>query len=455
MFRTSHSLRKSLAVTAIATLIAVGCAHKLEPVAMPATANPIQELQTLAADMDASRTRQTDVLSPKNFAQAEKYFEEAKYRREKNQSGPKILESIGTARAYLNESEKTAKVSDQELHDVIVARQASMTAGARNNPNDLADADRKLIRATSRLEEGKGVDIDTRTSLHQTYLDLELNAIKTAKLSEAQNMIAVAENKGAKKLIPNTYWSTVQKVTAAEKVVETDRHDTAAVNKAAEEATATAKHMITVLETAMVSKNKNPESIALELDSKNRVIAAENERLRRVASEATNKDKTLGQMQDQVEDLQAVARLDKVMRNAQSQFSGDEADVYRQGSNLLIRLKSFNFASGGAEIPNDSLGTLRKVKDLIGEAEASSIVVEGHTDAVGSANLNRKLSEKRADAVSKYLVDENVVEEDHVRSVGYGFERPIASNKSRDGRKQNRRVDIVIKMTGDPATRTE
>lgn len=446
-------LRK-LAISAVVALVAVACAHKLDPVKLPVTANPIEELEKLATDLDSARSRQVDVMAPQNFERAHDYFLQAKSRRDDEQSAQEILRSIGQARAYLNESEKVAKLTDRELHEAVVARQMALTAGARAIPNELAEADRKFRRAAERLEDGKGLDIQTRTGLHSTYLDLELNAIKAAKLSDAQAMLVAAEKRGAKRLIPNTYWTTVQRVSAAEKAIDTDRRNSAVVDKASADATAAAKYLVSVLDQALAAKDKDTESLALELDSKNRTIASETERLRQVASAAQNREKTLGQMQDQVEDLQAVARLDKMMKQAQSQFTQQEAEVYRQGNNLLLRLKAMNFPIGMAEIPNDSLSTLRKVKELV-KANASEVIVQGHTDAVGSANLNKRLSEERADTVAKYLVDEQAIPEDHVRSVGYGFERPIASNKSRDGRKQNRRVDIVIRAMGDTTTRTE
>lgn len=71
------------------------------------------------------------------------------------------------------------------------------------------------------------------------------------------------------------------------------------------------------------------------------------------------------------------------------------------------------------------------------------IVVEGHTDSQGSQAFNLHLSTRRAQAVRDLLISRGVAE-DRIRSEGLGFSRPIADNKSAEGRANNRRVELVI-----------
>ncbi len=70
------------------------------------------------------------------------------------------------------------------------------------------------------------------------------------------------------------------------------------------------------------------------------------------------------------------------------------------------------------------------------------IIVEGHTDAVGSDESNRVLSEQRAEAVRSALMNQGIASTRSTRGLGEAY--PIASNDSMDGRQLNRRVDIVI-----------
>jgi len=76
-----------------------------------------------------------------------------------------------------------------------------------------------------------------------------------------------------------------------------------------------------------------------------------------------------------------------------------------------------------------------------GEAK---FLVEGHTDSQGSAKSNQRLSEKRANAVMNYL-STNGIAADRLSAVGFGEEYPIADNKTRAGRAENRRVQISLR----------
>jgi OmpA-OmpF porin, OOP family len=71
------------------------------------------------------------------------------------------------------------------------------------------------------------------------------------------------------------------------------------------------------------------------------------------------------------------------------------------------------------------------------------VLVEGHTDNIGTAAYNQQLSIKRAYAVRDALI-KNGVPADKIEAKGYGFDKPVASNKTKDGRAQNRRVEITI-----------
>lgn len=81
-----------------------------------------------------------------------------------------------------------------------------------------------------------------------------------------------------------------------------------------------------------------------------------------------------------------------------------------------------------------------------GMKSVSMVLVEGHTDNIGTAAYNQKLSLKRAMTVRDALVKHGVPA-DKIEAKGYGFDKPVATNKTRDGRQQNRRVEITINGT--------
>ncbi|MDB4308266.1 OmpA family protein, partial [Gammaproteobacteria bacterium] len=112
---------------------------------------------------------------------------------------------------------------------------------------------------------------------------------------------------------------------------------------------------------------------------------------------------------------------------------------------MIMRLIGLSFPVGSATIQTEYFGILRQVQEAISIFPNSPIVIEGHTDAQGADNLNMQLSQERADAVRQYLIANLGLDPKRVQAIGYGKNRPIASNETTEGRAQNRRIDVVIK----------
>jgi len=109
---------------------------------------------------------------------------------------------------------------------------------------------------------------------------------------------------------------------------------------------------------------------------------------------------------------------------------------------------AFNSAELTAEATHalDQLGKALTSHDL----ESCCFQIEGHTDSVGGSDYNRRLSEKRAQSVVSYLKKQFHIDADRMLAVGYGKDKPIASNDTDDGRSRNRRVQIVNLGFGAP-----
>lgn len=103
------------------------------------------------------------------------------------------------------------------------------------------------------------------------------------------------------------------------------------------------------------------------------------------------------------------------------------------------------FAFNSAQVMPDSIPTLRRLGEALqnSELDTSCIQIEGHTDSVGSDNYNLKLSQRRAESVVRYLVQNMGIKVDRLVAVGKGEQTPIADNATDDGRQKNRRVQIV------------
>jgi OOP family OmpA-OmpF porin len=102
------------------------------------------------------------------------------------------------------------------------------------------------------------------------------------------------------------------------------------------------------------------------------------------------------------------------------------------------------FASGKADITENSTDDIKKLGDFMQTYPTTTTVIEGHTDSVGSAALNKGLSQRRADAVRDYLIKNYSIDPNRIKAVGYGSERPVADNATAAGRKLNRRIEAAI-----------
>src|SRR5690606_34311450 len=101
------------------------------------------------------------------------------------------------------------------------------------------------------------------------------------------------------------------------------------------------------------------------------------------------------------------------------------------------------FDTGADRIRPESTPTLKEIGEMLQQHADLKLVIEGHTDNVGSADANQSLSEKRAEAVRRFLVETYSVDETRLTAQGFGASKPAASNDSPEGRQQNRRVELV------------
>lgn len=101
------------------------------------------------------------------------------------------------------------------------------------------------------------------------------------------------------------------------------------------------------------------------------------------------------------------------------------------------------FDTGRSSIKAESTSVMVDIIQILNEYPNAKFTVEGHTDSVGSAKLNQSLSEKRANSVRDFLIDKGI-NAGRLTAIGYGEDKPIATNNTRAGRTQNRRVEINL-----------
>ena len=139
-------------------------------------------------------------------------------------------------------------------------------------------------------------------------------------------------------------------------------------------------------------------------------------------------------------------RARKLMEDAQKRFGELQSEIIKVSKDArgtIISMSDILFQSGRADLTPDLRTNLAKIAGILTIYKEPKIIVEGHTDNVGSREFNQKLSEDRSRAVLNFLVELGITQ-DRLSSVGYGFDRPIADNSTSEGRARNRRVDLIV-----------
>jgi outer membrane protein OmpA-like peptidoglycan-associated protein len=114
---------------------------------------------------------------------------------------------------------------------------------------------------------------------------------------------------------------------------------------------------------------------------------------------------------------------------------------------LVVNMAETLFDTGKYDLRPETREKLARLSGILATHPELHLDVEGHTDNTGSVQVNQKLSDQRADAVAKYLVGQGVLEK-NVKSAGFADTHPVADNSTADGRKKNRRVEIIVSGEG-------
>ena len=419
--------------------------------------DPTIEMNITEAEIHQDIANQIDVLSPANFASATQAFAKAKDLRQSNKPQKDILYQIALSRAYLEKAHELSKVSYQLLADTVQKRGMAMSAGAAKYfPEEFAKADKELIQTTRMIEENNTEKAQAnRTKYEAVYSGLELDSILVANLGPARAHFKQAKDEGAAKLAPKTLEWAKTKLTESERAIVADRHNLVVVGSASSTADTAANRLLKIVRLAKNSAQQTPEQLAsqLERDQEEAQAAAaelaseQNQsqgQMNKANDAIADKNQNIVDLTKENSDLADKGRIEADYVLARRLFSPEEADVYKQGNKILLRLKGLSFPSAKSEVTASNYSLLGKVQNVIRESHAQTVVIEGHTDSVGAKSINEKISQDRAKSVEKYLVANGTLNEEKITAKGFGDAKPISTNKTPAGRAQNRRVDVII-----------
>lgn len=456
-----------------------------------APAWPEDSTDGIFSEADRFRTRAESVnaplLSPVNYSRGLEAIDAARNAFAKGRNPERIQGHLERATQYFQQSISHSETASTYLAIGIESREAAMAADAMHlAPQDWAEGEKQFFAAARALEKDNPDDAGRyRAQSNDIYRTAELNAIRARYFSEARRLLSEAQLNKVAEHAPRTLVRAKGLLADADAALQEDRYQTDRPRALADQASAVARHAIHIA--GIVNSVENGtltiEDVILDWESPLIDIASalefeanlsdgyagtSDEVIRRVrdlhelAAELKERDRQVRGLEDELRELdarlgdasaertalvrrlEAQARVREQFELVASSFTTQEAEVLRDGDQLILRLVGLTFASNSSELGPDSSELMQKVKTAIDLFPRCDLTIEGHTDSLGNTDRNLELSVTRARSIMNYIVEEMRIPEYRIKATGYGDSRPIANNKTEEGRAKNRRIDLII-----------
>jgi outer membrane protein OmpA-like peptidoglycan-associated protein len=444
---------------------------------------------------EKAKAVQASFFSPTQFQTAVDNYRKADEDFKAGKNMEDIKKKLKMSAVYYLKSAETTKEAQTLFKDCVKARNDAMLVESPALRKALwTEAESVLNQACRQLEDNdpNGGKSKARKA-ERLYRQAELESIKANYLDATRDLLKQAEDKDVKKRAPETLARSKGLADRAETQLVENRYDTDEARQLAQEAQYEAKHALylnstiaslqqkkTSIENVLLDAEKPVRKIADAFDlnaqfdqgsdgpvnailqkirDQSQTIASHEQRLQEQSDQLVAFKAQIDKMENQLgamktKEANLTQAMDKLMEEqklarekyekVEKQFSPEEALILRSGDQVILRLNSITFPSGRANIEPKYFGLLAKVSEAFKEYPDSRIAVEGHTDSRGSDEDNQKLSTERAEAVREYLLASGGVDAQRITALGYGETKPIASNDTEEGRRKNRRIDIVI-----------
>lgn len=485
--RGFHVIEEGRRSPVVALLLAVLAAL---PVAAQSPAERLRELETR---FDGARDAAVHLLAPGAFGNAEDRLDDAREAVAEGEGGAaRIVSEAGDA---LDAATAAAEGSRTRFRDALAARERARSEDAATGARELWEsAEEEMERAGRDAERGNTGNLSERVARATELYRRATRAARTARLiGPAENARQAALAIGAAERAPASFAEGERSLGAARAALEADRADETIETPARAAIRAFERSgRIAALADSVIRREVPVErlidaheadlarlleeagmdaALATDPGTATDTLAAYIDALERdtlrLAGRLEDERATSGQLADRVQDLEAElaeseARFQETrgrllerqqrearLRETQALFTPEEGDVLVSGDRLVLRLHGLTFPSGSAEVSDDDAPLLTKVQRVVTEYPDAVIRIEGHTDSRGSAGSNRVLSQRRAIAIREYLLARLPISSSRIEAVGMGEERPIASNDDEEGRRRNRRIEIILTLSGD------
>ncbi len=451
----------------------------------------------VATELEQALGAAVDVLAPNNFAAAQRAYEAAAREQERGRSGERIERRLDEAQAALQRARTHATFAQQAYERVIRSREDALAAEApKYEAEAWRRANERFLAAMAAHEEGDAKDAQRRAAEADVLLrEIELAAIKRSVLDETKALIAQAEEADVHRGAPRSFDAARRLLAQAEEEIQRNRYELVAARRLTAQAAYEARHAthlaalarqvreqegddqagvealvlgvegpLQQLATSLEATVRFDQGFAPPLEELSRRAREQADEIRGLRLEVADREEQIVMLRRQTEQLEArlggvsqerialqrrVDEQEQLRQNVAqlgARFSPDEALVERRGDDVVISLLGLSFAPGRSALTSKGETLLNKAKAAIELFPDAALAVEGHTDAQGADNANLLLSQDRADAVRRYLMQHLKVDAARISAVGYGEARPVATNETAQGRARNRRIELIIRL---------
>jgi outer membrane protein OmpA-like peptidoglycan-associated protein len=422
------------------------------------------------------------IKSPAHLNKAQEKYEDALNLAKTSKDSKAGTEVAKKGLNALDTAETHAKESEEILRLAYNARERALSANAEELFSERAkDIEGELIEAARLVEKGQDKEARAqRDEVIKLYSKLQLDSLKKGISAQAEAAFRDAKDYGAKDYAPKSFQLAKDEIKLAKTILEADRSETKKAEKSAEKAKYLSERakQIAILTKSFERQDFSKEDIVLwyhdnlnkiadklstdiKYNQGNKAIISDlREKISSFEKSYENALETSRKREQKISKLEAKIttmlaadkakdflqkQLESRYTSIQDMFNKDEARVYREKNNIIIKAHGFYFPVGKSKIEMQNYPLVKKLIDAIYQfPDAKKIIVSGHTDSTGSNALNLRLSKERAENLEKLFESIGQIPSKKTESKGYGEKQPVESNNTKKGRNLNRRIEVEI-----------
>lgn len=429
-------MKKRSTLIAVSLLFVASCATDVKKMSQPEDITPEMAVNNTETMKKDALMNQADVLARNNFKSGLDYLKEAKDDLGESDEAEEVIDDSAVAQTYFNKASLEAKDKASGFERVLAARKQAVVSGVHDfKPvkEKLNDIDEDFRDDTDNFT--KSLSATSSANFQKRYMEIHVLAVQETKLGPARAVFKKLTERNAEDLAPNNFKTAKEDILLAENMIEKSTTNTEFYEKSVTKANESTKMLYDVMNVIKKNGDSTPESAAVKIVNQERKLGNLRTDLMAMGTISTAQEMAILSQADRI-------AFQKAMDDVRKDFSSNEAEVYQQGNQLIIRLKKMDFPVGKAAVPQSSEKLLAKVSKIVKDLDPSKVVIQGHTDSTGSVTLNKDLSKSRANSVASYLKNEGL--NSTIDTIGFGSDKPLADNQTKEGRALNRRVDVVI-----------